>query len=293
MLAERLEKAWRARRGSTSVDPVMRFSHEGLVLGAGTLLAKSGGPGRDLSIDSSEPRLRALLAAAHGRRPTAGALAHLRKAAERWSEGQEALAAMHLALSKVERLEQPEADAHRLFLADRLLNAGFEANAIMNAVEAGGAAFERLQKYDPDQPRVPAGSGRASGQWTSGDDGSPTAEAEVNPNTITPAQTGGHPYRGDDACHRALVDCGVTAILAAEGDGSHANDDFYEEDLINCHEAERVCNYLGFVIEWVPLLDRGGVIFPHKGVVILEKGQEDLYIPPIARGRIPPFRRAL
>ena len=133
MLAERLEKAWRARRGSTPVDAAMRFSHEGLVLGAGTLLAKSGGRGRALSVDPSAPRLRALLAAAHGRKPAAGALAHLRKAAERWSEGQDALATMHLALSQVDRLEQPEADAHRLFLADGLLNAGFEANAILTA----------------------------------------------------------------------------------------------------------------------------------------------------------------
>jgi len=269
----------------------MRFSDQGLVLGAGTVLVKADESGGAIAVDQSDPRLYALLAAAHLRRPTAGALAHLHKAAMRWSEGHEPLAVMHLALSQVAQLDQPEADAQRLFLADGLLDAGFEANAVVDAIEAGGAALEALQKYDPDQPRVPAGSGRASGQWTSGDDGSPTAEAEVNPNTITPAATGGHPYRGDDACHRALLDCGAEAIFASEGD--HANDNFKESDLINCHQAERACNFLGFVIEYVPFLDRGGVIFPHKGVVIIEKGQEDLYIPPYARGRIPPFRRRL
>ena len=125
MLADRLDKTWRARRRSTSIEPVMRFSDEGLVLGAGTLLAKSGGSSREISIDPSEPRLLALLAAAHLRRPTAGALAHLGKAAERRREGNDALADMHLALSQLDRLAQPEADAHRLFLADGLLSAGF------------------------------------------------------------------------------------------------------------------------------------------------------------------------
>ncbi|MGH6834945.1 MAG: hypothetical protein ACREC9_05180 [Methylocella sp.] len=43
-------------------------------------------------------------------------------------------------------------------------------------------AFERtaldVEKYNPDQPRVPAGSGRESGQWTLGDSGQlPTPEA--------------------------------------------------------------------------------------------------------------------
>ena len=91
------------------------------MLGAGTILAASGKSGRDVSIGSRERRLGALLSAAHQRRPTAGALVHLRKAAERWNQGQDALAAMHLALSRLDRLEHPEADAHRLFLADGLL----------------------------------------------------------------------------------------------------------------------------------------------------------------------------
>lgn len=37
MLAERLNKAWAARRGSSAIDVVMRFADEGLVLGAGTV----------------------------------------------------------------------------------------------------------------------------------------------------------------------------------------------------------------------------------------------------------------
>ncbi|MGH6794854.1 MAG: hypothetical protein ACREDH_06580 [Methylocella sp.] len=36
-------------------------------------------------------------------------------------------------------------------------------------------AARDLEKYNPDEPRVPAGSGRESGEWTSGDGGGATA----------------------------------------------------------------------------------------------------------------------
>ncbi|MGI8568198.1 MAG: hypothetical protein ACR2KT_03520 [Methylocella sp.] len=39
-------------------------------------------------------------------------------------------------------------------------------------------AARDLEKYNPDQPRVPAGSGRESGQWTSGDGGGTGAAVE-------------------------------------------------------------------------------------------------------------------
>jgi len=143
MLSDQLAKAWRERRESVAVDATMRFSDAGLVLGAGTVLAASGETVRDVSVEPDEPRLRALLAAAHRRRPAAAALAHLRKAAQRWSEGEDALAAMHLALSGLGRLARPQADAHRLFLADGLLKSGLEADAIIAAIEAGGGGEHR------------------------------------------------------------------------------------------------------------------------------------------------------
>jgi hypothetical protein len=65
MLADELDKAWAVWRGSTAVDPVMRFTEQGLVLGAGTVLAKAGKGGREIAIDPSQPRLQALLSAAH------------------------------------------------------------------------------------------------------------------------------------------------------------------------------------------------------------------------------------
>ena len=290
MLAERLDKAWRERRRSIGVDPLMRFSDEGLVLGAGTVLAATGRSGREISIDPREPRLQALLAAAHLRRPTAGAIAHLRKAAERWSEGQDALAAMHLALSKLDRLEQPEADAHRLFLTDGLLKGGIGAGAIIGAIEAGGPAFERLHKYDPNQPRVPAGSGRQSGEWTSGggdSTASSDSEAEVNPSTITEVS---QPIGSIYACKIATVDCIDVAL--ADADLGQANDNgMPTADINRCREAYTACELLSMAIEDVPFLDYGGVIFPHRGVVIMRKGQLDVYHQPLSGGRTPPFSR--
>jgi hypothetical protein len=249
------------------------------------VLAKSSGSGGAIVVDPSEPRLCALLAAAHLRRPTAGALAHLHKAAERWSEGHEALATMHLALSQVAQLDQPEADAQRLFLADGLLNAGFEANAIIDAIEAGGGALERIQKFDPDQPRVPAGSGRTSGEWTSTGDGSSelpqlAPQPEVNSSTIT--ETAYY-----DACGHATTDCIDAAGEANRADILNDNEEGWKADIKKCRDADLVCNTMSIAIEDLPLPLSGGVIFPHRGVVLIRKGQQDRYLPPLPGGRRP------
>jgi hypothetical protein len=166
LLKECLAKSWGERLASAPIDEVMRFSEAGLLLGAGTVLAPSIGRG-EVRLEGREPRLLALLAAAHRRAPAAGSLTHLRKAAQRWNEGEADLAAIHLALSGVSRLGKPRADAQRLFLADGLLEAGLAASAIFDALGLGSSNAKALSKYSPNQPRVPAGSGRASGEWTS------------------------------------------------------------------------------------------------------------------------------
>ena len=164
-LEARLDEEWRTRRASMT-DAAMRFADAGLVLGAGTMLAPAGLSSRDISIDIAEPRFLALLSAAHRRLPTVGELTHLRKAAERWREREDGLTAMHLALSGLSRLMRPNADAHRLFLADSLLQAGVDTEALMRALDLKMSPDERVSKYSPDQPRVPAGSGPTSGEWT-------------------------------------------------------------------------------------------------------------------------------
>jgi len=342
MLADRLAKAWKASGRTTPASTVMCFSDKGLVLGAGTVLAPAGASPRDIRVDPLEPRLQALLTAAHLRRPTGAALAHLRKAAERCRGGEDALAAMRLALSGLDRLQQPEADSHRLFLADGLMKTGVTADEVV-------AALEPLAKYDPDQPRVPAGSGRPSGQWTSGDGGAtggasasgkaPHAPASgrslamparrtsppaspaptprppsgspigphtvVNPSTVTPAATrqfvSGIPYYGEDACAVAMDECETHAIFAdadphpeadpdSVGDAAGSNFPTYKERMRQCYQTGDRC--LDAQAEVLYGRARAGIAsFPDGGLVIMRRGQEDVYYPPGWKGRIPPIWR--
>ncbi|MGO9774247.1 MAG: hypothetical protein ACLPSW_32780, partial [Roseiarcus sp.] len=55
----------------------------------------------------------------------------------------------------------------RLFLAEELLDAGMSPAALMKGLGFDAPA-RGLAKYDPNQPRVPAGSGKNSGRWGSG-----------------------------------------------------------------------------------------------------------------------------
>ena len=188
MDAQRLDRKWRARLTTHPIDPRMQFADDGLVLGVGTVLAPAANSARDISIDISQPRLLALLAAAHLREATPLGLAHIRKAVSHWREGDAALASMHLALSGLARLERPVADARRLFLADRFLSEGLEAEFIVSEL-GHGSSSDGLSKSSADQPRVPAGSGRARGQWTTGAT-SPSGPPTSSPSPLAPRQRG-------------------------------------------------------------------------------------------------------
>jgi hypothetical protein len=162
----------------------MRFTDDGLVLGAGTVLWPSNSSGSDVQLGGPEQRLVALLAAAHLRPATLSGLAHLQKAVESWRGGDESLAAMHLALSGLDRLGRPVADAKRLFFADRLLSAGLDAETLLRALDM--PSLPALTKFDPDQPRVPSGSGRISGQWTDG--ATPSSNPTAAPSDVRPGR---------------------------------------------------------------------------------------------------------
>jgi hypothetical protein len=51
-------------------------------------------------------------------------------------------------------------------MADALMKAGMTTRDVWHALGFDSALIERIEKYSPDQPRVPAGNGRPSGQWT-------------------------------------------------------------------------------------------------------------------------------
>ena len=55
-----------------------------------------------------------------------------------------------------------------MFVADALIEAGVDPSDIVKGLGLGPMPLPgALDKYNPDQPRVPAGNGLMSGQWTS------------------------------------------------------------------------------------------------------------------------------
>jgi hypothetical protein len=145
--------------------PAMTFAPEGLVLGAGTVLLKARGPRWLQSLQGEEVRVLALLAAAYGRPVPPAVLGNIERAIKSWQDGDGCLAHIHLAHSGL----CPPADvrplACRLFIAENAMRAGVSPSAILQAC---AGAVEKA--YNPAEPRIPAGSGRTSGQWTDGDD---------------------------------------------------------------------------------------------------------------------------
>jgi hypothetical protein len=145
----------------------MEISREGLMLGAGTVLAGIAKEERGrlrLALDD-EPRALALLATAYERPVEDYVLAKMRRAAELWTEGDKALAHIHLAYARLPPCEEDQ--ALRLFVADELIEAGVTPETLMKAqgFDPGPLA---LLKFNPNQPRLPAGSGRESGEWSGG-----------------------------------------------------------------------------------------------------------------------------
>ncbi len=168
----------------------MNFVEGWLVLGVGTRLGKVDCG--DMS-PRERTRLAALLTVAHRRPVGARQLRHLERALNAEHDGDIPLAHVHIALSQLGRLARPQDDARRLFFLNSLIEDGVEPEAILKGfhVDAADSGLS-AQKYDPDQPRVPAGSGRPSGQWTRGD--STAAENVTTPiqsTNATGAQVGG------------------------------------------------------------------------------------------------------
>lgn len=209
MSPQQLDDEWRALKSSVPFDTAMRFGSDGLVLGHGTVLCRaSRSSPRQVVVDTSEQSLLTLLAAAHLQPPSIVGLSHLQRAAERRREGQDALASMHLALSGLDRLKRPIADARRLFFADRLLKGGLPPETIINALDLASLKDGTL-KYSPDQPRVAAGSGRTSGEWTTGADSS---SAQSNP-APTSGSDHEHGSRGRDK-RKFVIDLPPTIVCA-------------------------------------------------------------------------------
>jgi hypothetical protein len=140
------------------------------LLGAGTCLAKmvpGAGGASILALDGQASRIFALLSVAYQGRVPVSIMETLRKASDFWSRGEQALAHLQLSFCRLPPLETNE-QAFRLFAADALLEAGLSPRRLREALDLDPAPLDFLQKYNPDQPRVPAGNGRESGRWGEG-----------------------------------------------------------------------------------------------------------------------------
>ncbi len=154
---EDLRERYRLERYPQPFRALPELSDAGLTLGRGTLLAPLGSE-RD---GKAGERMAVLLAAVYGRPVTPLITKAFARAAGHWRRGDGALAHIELAFACLPRLEC-EDDAFRLFLAETLLAEAMTPRALARAL-----GFDTgLSKYSPDQRRVPAGSGRESGQWT-------------------------------------------------------------------------------------------------------------------------------
>ncbi len=135
----------------------MTWTERGLILGVGTLLAKLDD--KALAIEVEQERIWTLLSVAYGEVISQAVFGSLRRAAKHWQGGGKRLAAIHLAQTGLPDIGEDA--AYRLSLAAELIGAGVAPREL--ARELGFDPAAGLVKYDPNEPRVPAGSGR----WTS------------------------------------------------------------------------------------------------------------------------------
>jgi hypothetical protein len=147
-----------------------------LILGAGTQLARMTRDGQGVSRLASgaeQARLFALLSIVQQQPISANKLHGIAVSLDDWQRGEKSLAHIRLAQASLPYIDDVD-DAYRLFLAETLLDQGMTPRALMKALGLDASLLD-LIKYDPDQPRVPAGNGRDSGRWGPGGGGSSQA----------------------------------------------------------------------------------------------------------------------
>ncbi len=169
MLHKKLEDAWQARGRTVPISPVLKFAPEGLVLGAGTIVVPANEPRHLRSAVDDEARILALLSAAYGKAVAPSVLGNIARAAKAWSEGDDCLAYIHLAHARLPELQDVQEASRRLFIVDHFMKAGTSPRVVLAVLGLKASGIDAVEKfYNLNEPRVPAGSGRTSGQWTRG-----------------------------------------------------------------------------------------------------------------------------
>jgi hypothetical protein len=164
---KKLEEAWQACRRAMPISPILKFTPEGLVLGAGTVVVAAEGMRQLESLHGRESHVLALLSAAYGKAVPPSVIGNIKRAAKAWSEGDDCLAYIHLAHARLPMPTDSNEAAHRLFIVDGFMKGGTSPHAVFEALRLSSQYIDAIEKFfNPDEPRVPVGSGRTSGEWT-------------------------------------------------------------------------------------------------------------------------------
>ncbi len=137
-------------------------------IGAAGLVKGSEGSGAsrgdvEPDLEGGRDCLLTLPSIAYRRPMSPNVLHHVEAAADHWHRGEKALATIRLTFGGLHRLDDPALD-DRVRLARWLLDEGMSPGRLRAELGLGSAPID-IRKYDPDQPRVPAGNGRESGRW--------------------------------------------------------------------------------------------------------------------------------
>lgn len=100
------------------------------------------------------------------------------------SEGDDCLAYIHLAHARLPAPRDVQASACRLLVAEKAMAAGVAPQIILQALRTRNPDNDLVRKFDPSEPRVPAGSGRTRGEWTDGEE----TEADDAASEATPGE---------------------------------------------------------------------------------------------------------
>jgi hypothetical protein len=163
---QHVHTAWQARLRAVPLTPALTLTSDGLILGAGTVLVAAAVPRGLSSLKGQEARVLTLLAGAYGKAVAPSVLINIERAAKAWRDGDDCLAHVHLAHTGLHPFANVQAAAYRLFVTEGALRAGAFPRDVLKALHLDARYIDAVQKYSPDQPRVPKGSGRISGEWT-------------------------------------------------------------------------------------------------------------------------------
>jgi hypothetical protein len=173
----------------------MTITEKGLVLGAGTILAKMtwrDGYPPELALDGAEERIVALLTVAYRQPIEPRVFARIRLASEHWGRGERSLAQIDLALSGLPHLQDEKEASSHLYLAEKLLDAGFAPRDLLEELAIEPAMLDSVKAgFNPAELRVQKGNGLESGRWGDANGVRPTPVATRN-------QLAGGEYRAGD-----------------------------------------------------------------------------------------------